>query len=45
MKPGELDPQGSAKVFTCDKHEHLLPLEQAINDPLGRSGERELLYR
>ncbi|RXY82645.1 sugar/pyridoxal phosphate phosphatase YigL, partial [Klebsiella pneumoniae] len=29
-EPGELDPQGISKVFfTCEDHEHLLPLEQA----------------
>ncbi len=44
-EPGELDPQGISKVFfTCEDHEHLLPLEQAMNDPLGRSGERQLLH-
>ncbi len=31
-EPGELDPQGISKVFfTCEDHEHLLPLEQAMN--------------
>ncbi len=30
-EPGELDPQGISKVFfTCEDHEHLLPLEQAM---------------
>ena len=36
-EPGELDPQGISKVFfTCEDHEHLLPL--------GRSRERQLLH-
>ncbi|VFT73112.1 Cof protein [Klebsiella aerogenes] len=37
-EPGELDPQGISKVFfTCEDHEHLLPLEQAMN---ARWGDR-----
>lgn len=31
-EPGLLEPEGVSKVFfTCDSHEQLLPLEQAIN--------------
>ena len=31
-EPGLLEPEGVSKVFfTCDSHEKLLPLEQAIN--------------
>ncbi|STS87496.1 Cof protein [Klebsiella variicola] len=38
MSRGELDPQGISKVFfTCEDHEHLLPLEQAMN---ARWGDR-----
>jgi hypothetical protein len=37
-EPGLLDPEGISKVFfTCDSHEELLPLEQAIN---ARWGDR-----
>ncbi len=37
-EPGELDADGISKVFfTCEDHEHLLPLEQAIN---ARWGDR-----
>ncbi|WP_312468566.1 sugar/pyridoxal phosphate phosphatase YigL [Pseudescherichia sp.] len=38
FEPGMLDPEGISKVFfTCDTHEPLLPLEQAIN---ARWGDR-----
>lgn len=37
-EPGLLEPEGVSKVFfTCDSHEKLLPLEQAIN---ARWGDR-----
>ena len=37
-EPGLLEPEGVSKVFfTCDSHEELLPLEQAIN---ARWGDR-----
>ena len=37
-EPGLLDPEGISKVFfTCESHEALLPLEQAIN---ARWGDR-----
>ena len=37
-EPGLLEPEGVSKVFfTCDSHEQLLPLEQAIN---ARWGDR-----
>ena len=37
-EPGLLDPEGISKVFfTCESHEELLPLEQAIN---ARWGDR-----
>ena len=38
FEPGMLEPKGISKIyFTCDKHETLLPLEQAIN---ARWGDR-----
>ena len=38
-EPGLLDPEGISKVFfTCESHEALLPLEQAIN---ARWGDRD----
>ena len=38
FEPGLLEPEGISKVFfTCDSHERLLPLEQAIN---ARWGDR-----
>ena len=37
-EPGLLEPEGISKVFfTCEDHEHLLPLEQAMN---ARWGDR-----
>ncbi len=37
--------RGSAKVFfTCEDHEHLLPLEQAMNARWGDRVERQLLH-
>lgn len=44
-EPGELDPQGISKVFfTCEDHEHLLPLEQAMNARWGDRVKRQLLH-
>ncbi|MGQ7790322.1 HAD hydrolase family protein [Shigella flexneri] len=43
-EPGLLEPEGVSKVFfTCDSHEQLLPLEQAIK-LAGRSRQRQFLY-